>query len=147
MFCRLFMRLLWATPVRAPAAKGQAVHPFRTAIEAGDLPRALALLAEDVIFRSPVVFKPYHGRAAVAPILAGVVRVFEDFRYVREIGADGARDHALLFEARIGDRYLEGCDFLHTADDGLIDQFAVMVRPLSAALALAEAMKAQLAGQ
>ncbi len=123
------------------------MHPFRAAIEAGDLTSAVALLAEDVVFRSPVVFKPYHGRAAVAPILAGVARVFEDFRYVREIGADGARDHALLFEARIGDRYLEGCDFLHTADDGLVDQFAVMVRPLSAALALAEAMKAQLAGQ
>jgi len=120
------------------------VHPFRAAIEARDLPGALALLAEDVVFRSPVVFKPYHGRAAVAPILAGVVRVFEDFRYVREIGAVGARDHALLFEARVGNRHLEGCDFLHTADDGLIDEFAVMVRPLSAALALAEAMKAQL---
>lgn len=128
-----------------PAPKGQAVHPFRAAIEAGDLAGALALLAEDVVFRSPVVFKPYHGRDAVAPILAGVVRVFEDFRYVREIGAVGARDHALLFEARVGDRYLEGCDFLHTADDGLIDEFAVMVRPLSAAVALAEAMKARLA--
>ena len=90
------------------------------------------------------MFRPYHGRAAVAPILAGVVRVFEDFRNVREIGAVGARDHALVFEARVGNRHLEGCDFLHTAEDGLIDEFAVMVRPLSAALALAEAMKAQL---
>lgn len=122
-----------------------AVHPFRAAIEAGDLPAALALLSEDVVFRSPVVFKPYQGRAAVATILAGVVQVFEDFRYVREIGAAGAPDHALVFEARVGNRHLEGCDFLHTTDDGLINEFAVMVRPLSAALALAEAMKAQLA--
>jgi ketosteroid isomerase-like protein len=121
------------------------VHPFRAAIEAGDLPGALALLSEDVVFRSPVVFRPYRGRAAVAPILAAVARVFEDFRYVREIGAASAADHALVFEARVGDRHLEGCDFLHTADDGLIDEFAVMVRPLSAALALAEAMQAQLA--
>ena len=45
---------------------------------------------------------------------------------------------------RVGHRHLEDCDFLHTGDDGLIDEFAVMVRPLSAALALAEAMKAQL---
>ena len=125
--------------------KVKLVHPFRAAIEAGDLPRALALLAEDVVFHSPVVFKPYRGRAAAAPILAGVARVFEDFRYVREIGGSGARDHALLFEARVGDRHLEGCDFLHTAPDGSIDEFTVMVRPLSAALALAEAMKAELA--
>ncbi|MGE5291586.1 MAG: nuclear transport factor 2 family protein [Micromonosporaceae bacterium] len=122
------------------------MHPFRAAIEAGDLPGALALLADDVVFRSPIVFKPYRGRDAVAPILAAVSRVFEEFRYVRETGAPGARDHALVFEARVGNRHLEGCDFLHTADDGSIDEFAVMVRPLSAALALAEAMKAQLAG-
>jgi hypothetical protein len=132
-------------PGRTRAPEGHAVHPFRAAIEAGDLPGALALLADDVVFRSPVVFKPYHGRAAVAPILAAVAQVFEEFRYVREIGGPGARDHALLFEARVGDRHLEGCDFLHTADDGLIDQFAVMVRPLSATLALAEAMQARLA--
>lgn len=122
-------------------------HPFRKAVEEHDEVAIQAMLADDVVFTSPVAFKPYVGKPITAAILRGVLRVFEDFRYVREIGADGARDHALLFEARIGDRYLEGCDFLHTADDGLIDQFAVMVRPLSAALALAEAMKAQLAGQ
>ena len=44
----------------------------------------------------------------------------------------------------MGDRELHGCDFLHTAQDGLIDELTVMVRPLSAALALAEAMKAEL---
>ncbi len=40
---------------------------------------------------------------------------------------------------------VEGCDFLHTNADGLIDQFYVMVRPLSAAMALSEAMERQLA--
>jgi SnoaL-like domain len=120
------------------------MHPFRTAIEAHDIEAALALLAEDVVFRSPVVFKPYHGREAVAPLLLAVSRVFEDFRYECEIGAPEARDHALVFKARIGDRELEGCDFLHTGENGLIDDFYVMVRPLSGVLALAEAMKAEL---
>ena len=64
---------------------------------------------------------------------------------MRKIGAADARDHALVFEARVENRHLEGCDFLHTADDGLIDEFTVMVGPLSASLALAKAMKAQLA--
>jgi hypothetical protein len=36
-----------------------------------------------------------------------------------------------------------GCDFLHYNDDGLIDDFMVMVRPLSGATALSEAMGAQ----
>jgi SnoaL-like domain len=122
------------------------MHPFRSAIEAGDIEAALALLAEDVVFRSPVVFKPYHGREAVAPLLLAVSRVFEDFRYDREIGAPDARDHALVFSARVGDRELEGCDFLHINEHGLIDDFCVMVRPLSGALALAEGMKSELGG-
>ena len=121
------------------------MHPFRAAVEAGDIEGALALLAEDVVFRSPVVFAPYRGRQAVAPILHAVSHVFEDLRYVREIGAADAADHVLVFRTRVGDRKLEGSDFLHTGPDGLIDELTVMVRPLSAALALAEAMKAHLA--
>jgi limonene-1,2-epoxide hydrolase len=121
------------------------VHPFAAALEARDMDAAIALLSQDVVFRSPVVFKPYHGRDAVAAILHAVSRVFEDFRYVREIGAPDASDHALVFHARVGERQIEGSDFLHLDEDGSIDELVVMVRPLSAALALADAMKAQLA--
>jgi hypothetical protein len=121
------------------------VHPFRSAIEAKDLDAAVALLREDVVFRSPVVFTPYEGREALRQILAAVMEVFEDFRYVREIGAEGARDHALVFEARVGDKQVQGCDFIHLDDDDAIEEFTVMVRPMQAMLALAEAMKTQLA--
>ena len=44
-----------------------------------------ALLADDVVFTSPVAFKPYVGKPITAAILRGVLRIFEDFRYVREI--------------------------------------------------------------
>ena len=121
------------------------MHPFRAAIEAQDLDAAVALLREDVVFRSPVVFTPYQGREALRQILAAVMNVFQDFRYVREIGADGARDHALVFEARVGDKQLQGCDFISLDEDGAIEEFTVMVRPMQAMLALAEAMKERLA--
>jgi limonene-1,2-epoxide hydrolase len=122
---------------------GDPMRAFREAVEAGDLDAAVALLAEDVVFTSPVVFKPYAGKAITGAILRAVVRVFEDFRYERELsGADG-RDHALVFTARVGDRAISGCDFIHLDDDGLIDAFTVMVRPLSGAQALAAAMGAQ----
>jgi hypothetical protein len=120
-------------------------HPFRTAIEAGDLDAAVALMADDVVFRSPAVFKPYHGRDAVRVLLQAVLAVFEDFRYVREIGEDGGRDHALVFETRVGDKQIEGCDFIHLDENGAISDFAVMVRPMSGLHALADAMKLQLA--
>jgi ketosteroid isomerase-like protein len=121
------------------------VHPFRAAIEARDLDAAVALLHEDVVFRSPVVFTPYQGREAMRQILTAVMEVFEDFRYVCEIGAAAARDHALVFEAKVGEKQLEGCDFIQVDEDGAIKEFTVMVRPLSATLTLAEAMKARLA--
>jgi hypothetical protein len=120
------------------------MHPFRTAVEARDLDAAVALLSDDVVFRSPIVFKPYRGREAVAALLAAVAQVFEDFSYIREIGAPDARDHALVFRARVAEREVEGCDFLHVDEDGSIDELVVMVRPLSGALALAEAMKTRL---
>jgi hypothetical protein len=123
------------------------VNAFRAAVEARDLERLGSLLAEDVVFRSPIVFKPYHGREAVEALLRMVSRVFVDFRYVREIGAENSPDHALVFRAQVDGRELEGCDFMHINAEGLIDEFYVMVRPLSAALALAESMKAQLAAQ
>lgn len=121
------------------------MHPFRAAIEAHDIDAAVALMAPDVEFRSPVVFKPYQGRDAVSVLLHAVSTVFEDFRYDREIGAPDAADHALVFRARVGERQVEGCDFLHTNAAGLIDELTVMVRPLSGAHALADAMAAKLA--
>ncbi|MEU0835150.1 nuclear transport factor 2 family protein [Streptomyces sp. NPDC005969] len=119
------------------------MHPFRKAVEAEDHAAIEALLAENVVFTSPVAFKPYPGKAITASIVRGVSRVFTDFHYVREIaGADG-RDHALVFKAKVGDREINGCDFLHVDEDGKIDDLMVMVRPMSAAQALAAAMGAE----
>lgn len=123
------------------------MHRFGTAMQAHDVDAAVASLAEDVEFRSPVVFRPYRGRAAVAPLLYAVADVLQDFRYTREIGGDSSRDLALVFEARAGDRQLEGCDFLHLDESGAIDELYVMIRPMSGIHALAEQMKAMLERQ
>jgi SnoaL-like domain len=122
------------------------MHPFRKAIEERDEAAIQAMLADTVVFTSPVAFKPYVGKPITAAILRGVLRIFEDFRYVREIADSNGRDHALVFETRISGvdgKQISGCDFLHFNDDGLIDEFMVMVRPLSGATALSEAMGAQ----
>jgi limonene-1,2-epoxide hydrolase len=119
------------------------VHPFRKAVEADDMDAVAALLAENVVFTSPVAFKPYEGKAITAAILRAVARVFEDFTYVREIANPDGRDHAFVFTTTVDGRQLTGCDFLHFDEDGRIDDFMVMVRPLSAAHALSEAMGAQ----
>jgi hypothetical protein len=94
------------------------------------------------VFKSPIVFKPYHGREAVSTLLGAVVQVFSDFRYVAQY--EGEAGEALVFNARVGDREVEGVDFVRYGADGLVSELTVMVRPLSAALALADAMRAKL---
>jgi hypothetical protein len=118
---------------------------FREAIETsfvtGEFDAVESLLADDVVFTSPVAFKPYPGKAITAAILRGVSRVFTDFRYVREI--EEHPHSALVFEAKVGDVSVNGCDFITVNQDGLISELTVMVRPLKAAHALADAMGAQ----
>jgi hypothetical protein len=121
------------------------MQEFRSAIEARDIDRLAALFTDDVVFRSPVVHAPYQGRDQAMALLRAVAQVFEDFRYTREIGAQGAADQALVFRARVGDREVEGCDFIHVDEQGLIDELYVMVRPATGLMALAEAMRDQLA--
>jgi hypothetical protein len=115
---------------------------FRAAAEAKDFSAIDELFAEDVVFRSPVVFKPYEGRDAVAVLLGAVVQVFEDFRYTDQVETGDAA--ALAFSARVGDRELDGIDFLHFDAGGRVDRMAVYVRPLSGVNALAEAMRRKL---
>src|SRR5213596_3357620 len=104
-------------------------HPARAAIEAGDVDALTALLAPDVEFRSPAVHRPYRGREAVVALLRLVASVFEDFRYANE-WRDG-RTTILFFEARVGNRELQGVDILEEDEGGRIERFTVMIRPLS----------------
>jgi hypothetical protein len=118
---------------------------FRAAVEARDLERMVAHLAPDAVLHSPVTFKPFEGRDAIRALFAILLDVFEDFGYTDELVGPDAQ--ALIFRARVGDRQLEGVDILRFGPDGLIADFTVMVRPMSAVHALAEAVGARLAAQ
>jgi hypothetical protein len=112
---------------------------FRAAVEADDPEAVVAALAEDVVFRSPAVFKPYEGKPVVAAILTeGAFQVFEDFRYVEQL--EDSDVATLVFEARVGDRRVDGLDLLRFDADGKVRELMVMVRPMSGLNALAEAM-------
>jgi hypothetical protein len=115
---------------------------FRRAAEAKDFSAIDELFSEDVVFRSPVVFKPYEGRDPVAMLLGAVSQVFQDFHYTDQVETGDAA--ALAFSARVGDRELDGIDFLHFGPDGRINRMEVFVRPMSGVNALAEAMQRKL---
>jgi SnoaL-like protein len=119
-------------------------HPFRAAVEAADHEAAVATLDPDVLFHSPVAFKPFAGRESVGALLKAVFETFEDFEYTDELESDGV--HALIFRARVGDKRVQGMDLLRSGPDGLITEFTVMVRPASALMALGEAMGPKVEG-
>jgi hypothetical protein len=111
---------------------------FRDAVERRDIDAIGALLAEDIVFHSPVTFHPFVGRETVRRLIGEVAEVFEDFRYTDELEAGGA--HALVFRARVGARELEGIDLLRFGAAGLIADFTVLLRPLSGLVPFAQAM-------
>ena len=111
---------------------------FKQAVESKDPAQLEAVLADDVVFRSPAVHKPYEGKVATSVVLRAVVRVFEDFRYTSTY--DGPDGSVLVFEATVGGKQIQGADFVRTNADGLVVSLTVMIRPLSGLNAVVAAM-------
>lgn len=96
-------------------------------------PQLLAdLLAEEVVFHSPVVHTPQRGKAITTMYLTGALHVLNNgsFRYEREIA--GERDAVLEFVTEIDGIQINGVDLIRWDDSGRIIDFKVMLRPLKA---------------
>lgn len=120
------------------------MHAFRAAVEADKVDEIGSLLAENVVFHSPVAFKPYEGHEIVTFILKTAFETFEDFHYVRELNSPEDGYSGLVFAAKVDGLDIHGCDFIHATPDGLIDEFTVMLRPMKAVQAFAAKMGARL---
>lgn len=103
-----------------------------------------AIIREDAVFHSPVVYTPQRGRAMVVAYLAAAGQVLgnESFRYVRQL-VDG-NDALLEFETEVDGILVNGIDLIRFDEDGKIADFKVMVRPLKAVNKVWEVMAAQL---
>lgn len=90
------------------------------------------LLAEEVVFYSPVVYKAQAGKMLTMLYLYAAFEVFlnDSFRYVRQVS--GPRDAVLEFQVEIDGIEVNGVDMLKWDDEGRIVEFKVMVRPLKA---------------
>ena len=91
-------------------------------------------LAEDAVFHSPVVHTPQAGKPIVMAYLTAADTVLgnDSFRYVREIVDDGANMAMLEFELELDGIQVNGVDIISWNNDGLIQDFKVMIRPLKA---------------
>lgn len=121
------------------------MNTFRRAVESKDLALINAILAPDVIFNSPVVVKPYHGREQVMALLRVLAQTFEDFVYTDELVADDEiQDRAFIFDATVAGKRVQGVDLVRYNEEGFITDLTVMVRPLPAAMTLARRVGKQM---
>ncbi len=117
---------------------------FRRGVEAGDLEVMLSAFADDAVLHSPITFKPFEGREAIGVLLGVLTEIFDEFHYTDELESpDGTK--ALIFQARVGNRNVEGLDLLRFDARGRIRDFTVMVRPRSALEALLAEVGSRLA--
>ena len=117
-------------------------HPFRIAAEAKDVELMTATLREDVVLHSPILFRGFEGREIVGQVLTHVAATLEGLTYVDELA--GEDSVCLRFKAKVGDRELEGIDFLELDADGKVAELTVFMRPMSALTAFNEQMATRL---
>lgn len=105
------------------------------------------LLADSVVFHSPVVHAPQVGKAITTKYLAAAFQVFynDTFKYVREV--TGPRDAVLEFQVEIDGISVNGVDMLKWNDEGKLVDFKVLVRPLKAINLIHQKMGAMLQAQ
>jgi hypothetical protein len=108
-----------------------------------DMQALAEALADDVLFRSPFLWKPKEGKATAILYLSSAARVLEDFSYHRQFVGDNAV--VLEFSAHVGPLSVKGVDIIQFNEAGQIVDFEVMVRPANGLQALGAAMAQQLA--
>ena len=117
-----------------------AIQKWHDMIATRDMSILSELLADDVVFRSPVAFKPYEGKQVVFFILNNVIQVFENFTYHREFFTEDEQSVVLEFSAVVSEKQLKGIDMIRFNEQGQIAKFEVMIRSLSGLQALAAQM-------
>ena len=117
-----------------------AIERWEHVARTGDLALLETLLADDVVFESPVVHTPQVGRAITTLYLTGALQVLNgpDFRYLNQW--HGAHSAVLEFETKVDDLTVNGVDIIGWNADNRISHFKVMVRPLKAINAVHQAM-------
>lgn len=120
------------------------LHTWHELVRTRNATGLAALLADDVVFHSPVVHTPQVGKAVTQQYLAAAFHVFfnASFHYVRELS--GPNDAVLEFQVDIDGIAVNGVDMLKWNDEGQITEFKVMVRPLKAINLIHQKMAAML---
>jgi len=134
-----------------------AVKKWYEVMKSNDMDKLDDLLAEDVVFYSPVVYTPQNGKDITKMYLMAAGGVFGEgtkdamsdsdesqskFKYIKEI--IGEKSALLEFESEMDGIYVNGVDVISWNDEGKITEFKVIIRPLQAVNMLHQKMQAML---
>lgn len=117
---------------------------WHEAIETQNTKLLSDLLADDIVFFSPVVHKPQKGKAISFLYLSAAFTVLagDDFEYTGEYFSEIAA--VLEFRTIIDGIEINGVDMITWDTEGKISEFKVMLRPLKAVNKVHELMAAML---
>lgn len=120
------------------------IKRWHEAIKTGDASILNELLADEVVFHSPVVWTPQRGKMITTLYLMGAFQVLggADFTYTKEIIAGNTA--ILEFNTKIEDIVVNGVDIIQWNEEGKIVEFKVMVRPLKGMNIVHQKMSAML---
>lgn len=124
--------------------RSEPIETWHNIVRTRDASGMSDLLADDIVFYSPVVHTPQIGKTITTMYLTAALHVFgnDTFRYVREVV--GESDAVLEFETKIDGIIVNGVDMIRWNSDGKITEFKVMLRPLKAVNIIHEKMGAML---
>ncbi|HWW04640.1 nuclear transport factor 2 family protein [Collimonas sp.] len=116
------------------------IEAWHQIVKSRDITSLKALLADDVVFESPVVHTPQTGKAITIKYLGAALHVLNNstFQYLNEwLGPHSA---VLEFQSSCDGILINGVDMITWNDEGLITHFKVMIRPLKAVNKIHELM-------
>jgi len=108
------------------------VKKWHKLVETKDAAGLDAILADNVVFHSPVVHTPQAGKPVTTLYLTAALHVLnnETFKYLREVAS--GNNAVLEFQTIIDGISINGVDMITWGEDGRITDFKVMIRPLKA---------------
>jgi len=106
---------------------------------------AMAQMADNVTFRSPIIPVPFEGKEQVSKVLTQLLDTIEAFDL--QLLLRNEADFVAIFTIRFGDHTIDGMDRLHLNDAGLIDAITMAWRPLAAVVAVQQSIAPKLGGK
>jgi len=123
-------------PKNTHPAVAKSLDLWHQMIAKNDLGELHTIVHPNAVLRSPIAASAYTPAAALILALSAVIDVFENFAYHRQLASDDGLNVVLEFSANIGDKQLKGIDLIRFNQQGQIEEFEVMIRPMSGLQAL-----------